>query len=220
MRTLGLILAATSFGAPHLAWPRRPARNRPGHRTPAARSPAPRRRWRGAIALHDMPPDRARDRTRRIRCTAGRGRRSTGAATPTPPSSSAKSGRSIRSPPTRRTPTTGRRSPGIGAAAHRDLRAAGALLDEQASEYPKPATRASGDARSLETRIQGELARGGDEGAARLLAEQADAAAAAAVTRPLPPAAPVRPAAPRPVVAPPCRAGRFASQDERLPRGG
>lgn len=93
-----------------------------------------------------------------------------------------------------------------------NMRAAADLLEEQAERYAQAATRVSGDARALEARIQGTLARGGDEEAARRLAVQAELAA---VVAPTPPAAPAtartpRPApAPRPVVAP-GRAGRSA----------
>lgn len=91
-----------------------------------------------------------------------------------------------------------------------DLRAAASLLDEQAQKYPKAGTRTSGDARSLETRVQGALARGGDENAARLLAEQAAMAATVAPPPPVPAAAPRPARAPRPGMATTMRPGRFA----------
>ncbi|HEX9164325.1 MAG TPA: HEAT repeat domain-containing protein [Gemmatimonadales bacterium] len=93
-----------------------------------------------------------------------------------------------------------------------NMRAAAALLREQAEKHAQAATRVSGDARALEARIQGSLARGGDEEAARRLAEQAELAAVVAPTPPAPPSAArtPRPApTPRPAVAP-GRAGRYA----------
>jgi HEAT repeat protein len=80
-----------------------------------------------------------------------------------------------------------------------NLRTALARLDRQAEEYPAAATR--GDARTLATRISGELARGGDARAAERIAA---AAASAAEAHPAPAARPHEPAsggavrAPRP----------------------
>lgn len=90
-----------------------------------------------------------------------------------------------------------------------NMRAAAALLEEQAERYAQAATRVSGDARALEARIQGTLARGGDEEAARRLAVQAELAAVVAPTPPAAARAPRPAPAPRPVVAP-GRAGRYA----------
>jgi TolA-binding protein len=50
------------------------------------------------------------------------------------------------------------------------LRQAQSLLDEQSSKFASASTRKSGDSRSLETRVQGELARLGDAGAREELA--------------------------------------------------
>jgi HEAT repeat protein len=68
------------------------------------------------------------------------------------------------------------------------LRRAMELLVEQRESYPKAATR--GDARSLEAQINGELARRGDEDAARALSRIAQEAA------PVPPVAPTSPTPP------------------------
>lgn len=57
-----------------------------------------------------------------------------------------------------------------------DLRAARELLDTQRSRYPRAATHS--DAEALRTRIQGVLARQGDEGAAVDIARQADQSSA------------------------------------------
>jgi hypothetical protein len=65
-----------------------------------------------------------------------------------------------------------------------DLRSARAVLDAQRTKYANAATR--GDAESLLTRIQGELARRGDARAAEAVTASATAATA-------PPAAPIRP---------------------------
>lgn len=56
-----------------------------------------------------------------------------------------------------------------------DLRAARQLLAEQQSKYPKAAT--SGDAATLRTRVEGQLAQRGDAEAARRVAVQAESAA-------------------------------------------
>ena len=74
------------------------------------------------------------------------------------------------------------------------LRSAAGLLDEQRQRYPDASTRKTGDARSLEARVQGELARRGDEGAAAVLARDASRAATAPPAPPSPPAAVVAPA--------------------------
>ena len=50
------------------------------------------------------------------------------------------------------------------------LRRAQRLLEDQGDQYASAATRKSGDARSLETRIQGALARGGDASAGQEIA--------------------------------------------------
>ena len=81
------------------------------------------------------------------------------------------------------------------------LRTALSLLDQQQSQYPQANTRKTGDARSLEARIQGELARRGDEDAARVMAEQARMAAVVAPASP-----PAAPGAPAPAMAPTPRA--------------
>lgn len=73
------------------------------------------------------------------------------------------------------------------------LRAALALLEEQERTHPSATTRRDGDARSLETRIRGELARRGDAESAVVVAEQA----ARAVAPPDPPRPPDAPRAPR-----------------------
>jgi len=73
------------------------------------------------------------------------------------------------------------------------LQKAMTLLDEQKQAFPNASTRKTGDARSLEARIQGELARHGDERAAVALAE-AGRAATAPPSPPSPPAAVVAPA--------------------------
>lgn len=70
------------------------------------------------------------------------------------------------------------------------FRLAADLLDTQAERFPNAATR--NDARSLATRIRGELARRGDADAARAVVE-----AAAAAAPPEPPEAPEAPRAPR-----------------------
>lgn len=111
----------------------------------------------------------------------------------------------------------------IGGSAN--LRAALNRLDRQAEKYPDAATR--GDARTLATRISGELARAGDARAAERIAAaaasaaEADAAAGAgpgasaapgpAVGAPRAPRAPTSPRAPRAARAP--RAG-FGHADE------
>lgn len=73
------------------------------------------------------------------------------------------------------------------------LRAALALLEEQGSRYPDATTRREGDARSLDTRIRGELARRGDAEMAASVAETARQAAQA----PIPPRPPDVPRPPR-----------------------
>jgi HEAT repeat protein len=83
------------------------------------------------------------------------------------------------------------------------LRGALALLEQQQAKYPQAPTLKTGDARSLEARIQGELARRGDVEAAQVLAEQARLAAVVA-----PPSPPAVPGAPDPVAAPAPRSGR------------
>jgi len=90
-----------------------------------------------------------------------------------------------------------------------NMRAAAALLEEQAEKHAQAATRVSGDARALEARIQGTLARGGDEEAARQLAMQAELAGVAAPATPVPPAA-ARPGRPAPAPRPAARPGRHA----------
>lgn len=72
------------------------------------------------------------------------------------------------------------------------LQKALALLDMQQREFPNASTRKTGDARSLEARVQGELARQGDERAAYALAEASRAAVA-----PIPPMPALAPRAPR-----------------------
>jgi HEAT repeat protein len=86
------------------------------------------------------------------------------------------------------------------------LRSALALLDQQQSKYPQAPTLRTGDARSLEARIQGELARRGDVKAAQVLAEQARLAAVAA-----PPSPPAAPGTPAPVAPPAPRTARGAT---------
>lgn len=80
------------------------------------------------------------------------------------------------------------------------LRVASRVLAEQADRYPSAATRTSGDARALETRIRGELARQGDAAAAERLASTA--VLAGAPTPPAPVASPRPPRAPAAVIAP------------------
>ena len=67
------------------------------------------------------------------------------------------------------------------------LRRAQDLLRQQSDQYASASTRKSGDARSLETRIQGELARTGDADAAREIAR---------IANPPQPAQPAQPAQP------------------------
>jgi len=90
-----------------------------------------------------------------------------------------------------------------------NMRAADALLKEQAEKHAQAATRVSGDARALEARIQGTLARGGDEEAARRLAMQAELAGVAAPATPVAPSA-ARPGRPAPAPRPATRPGRHA----------
>lgn len=94
-----------------------------------------------------------------------------------------------------------------------ELRAARALLEEQAERHARAATRVSGDARTLAVRIQGSLAREGDAVAAMALAEAA-AEAAVAPLPPTPPGTPRPAVAPRPPVAALARAGQSACRDE------
>ena len=83
------------------------------------------------------------------------------------------------------------------------LRVASRALQEQADRYPSAPTRVSGDARALETRIRGELARQGDAAAAEGLATTA-AMAGVAPTPPTPPSppSPLSPVSPRAPMAP------------------
>jgi TolA-binding protein len=76
------------------------------------------------------------------------------------------------------------------------LREALTTLRAQQDRFPKASTR--GDAKALERRIQGELARGGDPEAAREVTE----AAAALTTPPTPPSPPEGPEPPEPPEAP------------------
>ncbi len=89
------------------------------------------------------------------------------------------------------------------------LRTALELLKQQQEAHARAATRIAGDALSLEARIQGELARSGDQKAAQMLAEQARMAAVVA------PASPAPPATPAPAVAPAPRAGRSVTVSSR-----
>lgn len=74
------------------------------------------------------------------------------------------------------------------------LRQARELLEEQGERHASAATRKSGDARTLQTRIQGALAQGGDAQAAERVAQ---------IANPPQPAQPAQPAqAPRPVQRP------------------
>jgi TolA-binding protein len=82
------------------------------------------------------------------------------------------------------------------------LRRAQDLLRQQSEQYASASTRKSGDARSLETRIQGELARGGDRRAAEDLAIAAN------------PPQPPQPAQPAQAPNPPSRAHRPRCNDE------
>jgi HEAT repeat protein len=74
------------------------------------------------------------------------------------------------------------------------FRRASALLAEQEEKHPRAATR--GDARSLETRIRGELARRGDEASAAYLAGVAREAAPPQPPQAAQPAQPANPPAP------------------------
>jgi len=73
------------------------------------------------------------------------------------------------------------------------LRRAQELLSQQGEQYAGAATRKSGDARTLESRIQGALARRGDAAAAAAVADEARSAA----NPPQPPQAAQPPQAPR-----------------------
>ncbi len=91
------------------------------------------------------------------------------------------------------------------------LREALEALRQQRDRYPTAATK--GDAKTLERRIQGELARQGDPGAAAEIRREAQAAATAPPVPPIPPEAPqppVPPAAP----APPVGKGSGCDSDE------
>ncbi len=79
----------------------------------------------------------------------------------------------------------------------RDLHEALAALDRQQAQFPKAATK--GDAKALQRRIQGELAKRGDSKAAAAVAE---AARTAGVTPPVPPVPPVPPTPPTPPTPP------------------
>jgi HEAT repeat protein len=93
------------------------------------------------------------------------------------------------------------------------LRRARELLRAQGEAHPNAPTRRSGDAQTLETRIRGELARFGDEEAARRLAEQARRAAEAPAIAPTPPVAP-GPPAPGPVGPGPRRGSGCDAEDD------
>ena len=90
------------------------------------------------------------------------------------------------------------------------LRTALELLKQQQAAHARAATRIAGDALSLEARIQGELARSGDQKAAQMLAEQARMAAVVAPASP-----PDPPATPAPAVAPAPRTGRAVTVTSR-----
>jgi HEAT repeat protein len=79
----------------------------------------------------------------------------------------------------------------------RDLHEALAALGRQQAQFPKAATK--GDAKTLERRIQGELAKRGDSEAA---AQVSEAARTAGMTPPVPPVPPVPPTPPTPPDAP------------------
>ncbi|HKH84603.1 MAG TPA: HEAT repeat domain-containing protein [Gemmatimonadales bacterium] len=79
----------------------------------------------------------------------------------------------------------------------RDLHEALAALGRQQAQFPKAATK--GDAKALERRIQGELAKRGDSEAA---AQVAEAARTAGMTPPVPPVPPVPPTPPTPPTPP------------------
>ncbi|MEK7380548.1 MAG: HEAT repeat domain-containing protein, partial [Gemmatimonadota bacterium] len=78
------------------------------------------------------------------------------------------------------------------------MRVAARVLQEQATRFPEAATRSSGDARALEARIRGELARQGDARAAEQLAVTAELAGTAPLARPTTPTPMSPPRAPAP----------------------
>jgi HEAT repeat protein len=91
------------------------------------------------------------------------------------------------------------------------LRLALESLRQQRDRYPKAATQ--GDAKTLERRIQGELARQGDPGAAAEIRREAQAAATEPPVPPVPPEAPQPPAPPE-APAPPMGKGGGCDNDE------
>lgn len=88
------------------------------------------------------------------------------------------------------------------------MRVASRVLQQQAERYPSAATRTSGDARALEARIRGELARQGDAEAAEMMTATAVLAATAPPIPPTAAASPRPPSAPRAVIAPSLRSTR------------
>jgi TolA-binding protein len=88
------------------------------------------------------------------------------------------------------------------------LHAALDALEAQRGSHPRAATR--GDAQALERRIEGELARRGDQDAAIRVARAAEAA-----VPPVPPAPPSAPAAPAVSAAPAAPGGSRAAGDDR-----
>lgn len=88
------------------------------------------------------------------------------------------------------------------------LHAALDALEAQRGSHPRAATR--GDAQALERRIEGELARRGDQDAAIRVARAAEAA-----VPPVPPAPPSAPAAPAVSAAPAAHGGSRAAGDDR-----
>ena len=73
------------------------------------------------------------------------------------------------------------------------LRRAQRILEEQATQFASAATRKSGDARTLETRVQAELARGGDASAGQDIARAANPPQPPQPAQPAQTPAPARP---------------------------
>jgi HEAT repeat protein len=94
------------------------------------------------------------------------------------------------------------------------LKAALRALDTQRTSYPKAATK--GDANALASRIQGELARLGDQDAVAQVVRVADAAAGPPVppTPPSAPVPPVPPTEPRPPMPPTAPGGDTSCSDD------
>ncbi len=97
----------------------------------------------------------------------------------------------------------------------RDLHEALAALRRQQAQFPKAATK--GDAKALERRIQGELAKRGDSEAAEQVAE---AARTAGITPPVPPVPPAPPTPPTPPTPPDAPEPPFSSSSSATSSGG